>query len=275
MSKQTLLSEAGRLNVADPGRIAVVALGIAAAGVVLQILGGADYPAVPPVFLILLVPAGLIALGRWRWSPLVAVLAGLFLIFGTFASGESRRLLSTSQPVDAIGLWVQMVAVVVATIAAGALMLRNYRWSDVRAVLATRTAQVMGVLFLLIGLIGFAAGQQDFGIYHNLLHLLTGIVALFVGFAGSVRAAKIACGVLGAAYLALGVFGFLLGDPAMSRSWDTGLFTVSAGDHGFHSFVGVLFLAGVAFTNGARPNALRSTGASDFRTLLARDRTTR
>jgi hypothetical protein len=52
---------------------------VAAAGVVLQIVSGADYPLVPPVFFILLIPAGLIAFRRWRWTPITAVLGGLFL----------------------------------------------------------------------------------------------------------------------------------------------------------------------------------------------------
>lgn len=230
------------------GTITVAALVVAAAGVVLQVLGGADYPVVPPVLFILLIPAGLTALGRWRWAPLTAVLAGLFLTFGTFASGESRRLWNLSQPVDAIGLWVQLLAVMVATVAAGVLAVGTYRHSDVRPILARRTALIMGAVFLVIGVVGFVVGEEDFGFYHNLLHLFTGIVGLLVGWVGSVRSAKIGCIVLGLVYLALGVLGFLLGDSAMNRSWDTGLFTVSMGDHGFHSLVGTVFLAGVAFT---------------------------
>lgn len=71
MNEQNPLSLAGKLTVAG--------LVVAAAGVVIQIVSGHDYPMIPPVFFILLIPASLIALGRWRWTPVSAVLAGLFL----------------------------------------------------------------------------------------------------------------------------------------------------------------------------------------------------
>jgi hypothetical protein len=77
---------------------------VAAAGVVLQIVSGADYPLVPPVFFILLIPAGLIAFRRWRWTPITAVLGGLFLTIGLFASGASPRLFDLSKFGVAVGL---------------------------------------------------------------------------------------------------------------------------------------------------------------------------
>jgi Domain of unknown function (DUF4383) len=158
------------------GRTTAVALIVAALGVVLQILGGADYPAVPPVLFILLAPAALVAFGPWWWTPIP-------------------------------------------------------------------------VFFFVIGIIGFVAAQQDFGMYHNLLHVLTGVIALAVTSVGTVRRAQVACSLLGVLYLALGVLGMALGDPAADRAWDTGLFTVSMGDHVFHSLVGVVFLAGALLTH--------------------------
>jgi hypothetical protein len=103
---------------------------VAAAGVVIQMLSGTPYPTIPPVFFILLIPAALIAFGRWRWAPVSAVLAGLFLTFGLFASGESARLFDRSQvglPGAPVGLWVQMLAVIVATVAAIVATIPNYR----------------------------------------------------------------------------------------------------------------------------------------------------
>jgi hypothetical protein len=157
--------------------------------------------------------------------------------------------------VDATGLWLQMLAVVVATIAAAGMTLRTYRAGDVgrfvrrtRTILATRTTQMTGVLFFAIGAVGFGAGEQDFGMYHNLLHCLTGVLALGVGFAGTVPHAQIACVALGGVYLALGAGGMALGEQG-TRAWDTGLFTVSLGDHIFHSLIGLLFLAGGLLTD--------------------------
>jgi hypothetical protein len=107
-------------QVSTAGKVTVAALVVATLGVVIQMVSGVPYPTVPPVFIIQLVPAALIAFGRWWWTPVTAILAGLFLIFGLFASGAALRLLDVSKTgglVGSLGLWVQMVAVVIATIA--------------------------------------------------------------------------------------------------------------------------------------------------------------
>jgi hypothetical protein len=116
-----------RIQLPLASRLTMFSLVVAAAAVVIQIVSGTDYPTVPPVFFILLIPAGLIAFGRWRWTPVVAVLAGLFLTFGLFASGESRRLFNPSQLGDSVGLWIQTLAVIVATVAAIIATIQNYR----------------------------------------------------------------------------------------------------------------------------------------------------
>jgi hypothetical protein len=97
-------------------KLTVGALVVAAVGVVIQIAAGAPYPAVPPVFFILLIPAVLIAFVRWRWLPLLAVLAGLFLTVGLFAAGQTSRLTNPASLVDSFGLWTQTLAVLVATV---------------------------------------------------------------------------------------------------------------------------------------------------------------
>jgi hypothetical protein len=99
---------------------------IAAAGVVIQIASGAAYPTVPPVFFILLIPAGLVALGRWRWTPAIATLGGVFLTAGLFLSGSSARLLDLSRFGESMGLWVQALAVLVVTVAGITATVRNY-----------------------------------------------------------------------------------------------------------------------------------------------------
>ena len=81
--------------VSPAGKATVVALITSAVGVAIQIAAGAPYPTVPPVFFILLIPAGLIATGRWWWAPIPAVLAGMFLTIGLFAAGETGRLVKS------------------------------------------------------------------------------------------------------------------------------------------------------------------------------------
>jgi hypothetical protein len=108
MSRDRVVSPAGKLT--------VVGLLIAAVGVAIQIAAGAQYPTVPPAFFILLVPAALIGLGRWWWTPMFAVVSGLFLTVGLFAAGETGRLTNPKSLADSLGLWTQTVAVLMATV---------------------------------------------------------------------------------------------------------------------------------------------------------------
>lgn len=101
-------------------KLSALALLVAAAGIVLQVIGGADYPVVPPGIIILVVAAGIVRFGPWRWAPLAAVVAGVFLVVGLFAAGQASRLVGVDTVLDTTGLWIQMAAVVVALVA-GAL----------------------------------------------------------------------------------------------------------------------------------------------------------
>lgn len=96
----------------------ITGLIIAALGIALQIISGVPYPKVPPVFFTLLVPLVLVIFIRSWWTSALVIVAGLFLIAGLFASGSSSRLLDFSNAGGSIGLWIQMIGVVIATIAA-------------------------------------------------------------------------------------------------------------------------------------------------------------
>lgn len=102
--------------------------------------------------------------------------------------------------------------------------------------------KVIGALYTLTGLAGLAFGDaQDW--YHNLLHLVTGSIALYFGFAASRSSARRFCLVFGAGYVALGVLGFALATAATGYSWDSGLITVSMPDHIHHVSLGTILLA--------------------------------
>lgn len=98
----------------------------AAIGVAAQIMSGHHYPKVPPVFFILLIPAGLVVFGRWRWTSIIIALAGLFLFLGLFASGAYVRLYTPGNLGDSAGLWTQTIGVITATIASIIAIIQNY-----------------------------------------------------------------------------------------------------------------------------------------------------
>jgi hypothetical protein len=106
-------------------RLTAAALVVAAIGIVIQILSGKDYPTVPPELIILLVPAILVWFVRWRWIPAIGGLAALTQLIGLFAASQSSRLWAMDPIGDSVGLWLQLVAVCVATVAGFAAVIRG------------------------------------------------------------------------------------------------------------------------------------------------------
>ncbi len=117
--------------------------------------------------------------------------------------------------------------------------------------MAKTVCKILGVVFVLVGLIGFAAPTL-LGAHltpaHNVVHLVSGAIALYLGFAGTLSAAKTFCLVFGVVYLGLGILGFAFGTGA-DRMWNVaGLLHLGQADHAIHGLLGVVFLAGGLFT---------------------------
>jgi hypothetical protein len=121
ISRPRTVSAAGKLNVA--GLVA------AAAGIVIQIASGADYPTVPPGLIILLAAAGLVALGaRWRWTTIVGVVVPTFLLVGGVIAQQARDQLGDPGQVGVfVGTVVQLLAMAVALVAGLAAAWQRYR----------------------------------------------------------------------------------------------------------------------------------------------------
>jgi Ca2+/Na+ antiporter len=117
--------------------------------------------------------------------------------------------------------------------------------------MAKTVCKILGVVFLLVGLCGFAAPTL-LGAHltppHNLVHIVSGVIALYFGFAGTLSGARGFCLIFGIVYLALGLFGLAMGNPAMDRMWHVGPLALGTADHGIHVLLGVAFLAGGLFT---------------------------
>ena len=116
-----------------PGRgttqsVVVGSLTVAAAGVVTMALSGVVFTTtIPPGLLILLVPAGLVAVGRWRWPPVLAVAAALFIVVGYVPSGAAGALLDPTESGAFLGLWLQFAGASVALVAGTIAVVRTDR----------------------------------------------------------------------------------------------------------------------------------------------------
>lgn len=117
--------------------------------------------------------------------------------------------------------------------------------------MAKTICKVLGLVFLLVGLLGFTHVLDALGAHltpaHNMVHIVSGVIALYFGFAGSLSGARGFCLVFGVLYLALGIFGMVLGvDPG--KMWHVGPLVLGTADHGIHLILGAIFLAGGLFT---------------------------
>jgi hypothetical protein len=117
--------------------------------------------------------------------------------------------------------------------------------------MAKTVCKILGVVFVLVGVCGFAAPGllgAHLSTPHNLVHIVSGIIALYFGFAGTLSGAKTFCLVFGVVYLALGILGLALG-VGTDREWNVaGLLLFGTADHGIHVLLGIIFLAGGLFT---------------------------
>jgi hypothetical protein len=104
-------------------RIVLVSLVVAAIGIPIQIVGGWDYPVVPPGMLILLA-AGLAALLPARWAPVITLVAGGFILVGFCAVGDVANMFGSQNALVTAGKWVQMIALVVGLVAAAGSLVR-------------------------------------------------------------------------------------------------------------------------------------------------------
>ena len=122
--------------------------------------------------------------------------------------------------------------------------------------MAKKVCVLLGIVFILVGLIGFLPFARNLlgahlSAAHNIIHLVSGAIALYLGLKGTLHAAKLFCLIFGIVYLLLGVVGFLLGTGDMK------MFVVIPGrlelgtmDHIIHIALGAIFLIGALLTKG-------------------------
>jgi len=113
--------------------------------------------------------------------------------------------------------------------------------------MAKLACKVLGLILLIVGLLGFTHLLDPLGAHvgpsyatHNLIHIVSGILALYFGFAGSPSAAKTFCLIFGFVYLLLGVVGYVKGNIEITAL----KLVLGHVDHIIHDVVGIAFLAG-------------------------------
>ena len=125
--------------------------------------------------------------------------------------------------------------------------------------MANRIATILGVLFLLVGLAGFAAPNllgAHLSLAHNIIHLVSGAISLWLGLKGTPSAARSFCLAFGAVYLLLGIAGFLAGDGAermLTLIPDQLMFGTM--DHIIHVLLGLIYLVGGLTTKAVAATA--------------------
>jgi uncharacterized membrane protein HdeD (DUF308 family) len=140
--------------------------------------------------------------------------------------------------------------------------------------MAKAICKVLGVVFLVIGLLGFVSpnllGMHLSGI-HNIIHLISAALALYFGFAASPGAARAFSLVFGAIYLSLGALGFVapgvVSELLQAHHAPGGLRSLAA-DNIVHLLLGAIFMiAGLARAPRAAPITThrRTTGGTTAR----------
>jgi len=130
--------------------------------------------------------------------------------------------------------------------------------------MAKTIATLLGVAFILVGLVGFISPGflgTHLSTTHNLVHLISGAVSLYIGLKGTLASARLFCLVFGVVYGLLGVAGFLFGGSGqhtisgIEHGTDSRLLAVIPGalelgsmDHTIHILLGIVYLAGGLLT---------------------------
>ena len=120
--------------------------------------------------------------------------------------------------------------------------------------MAKTIATLLGVVFILVGLLGFAMPTllgAHLSPAHNVIHLVSGAIALYLGLKGTLSAARMFCLVFGAVYLLLGIVGFVAGTGDDRMFNVAGLLHLGTMDHIIHLLLGAIFLIGGLMTGGS------------------------
>jgi len=116
---------------------------------------------------------------------------------------------------------------------------------------------ILGTIFVVVGIAGFVSpglGGTHLSTAHNVIHLVSGALALWFGLKGTMSSARMFSWIFGLVYGLLGVAGMVFGRPGVpalhNMGTDPKLLTVipnvlelGRNDHILHMVIGVVFIA--------------------------------
>jgi Domain of unknown function (DUF4383) len=112
--------------------------------------------------------------------------------------------------------------------------------------MAKTVATLVGVVFIAVGIVGFFSPNllgAHLGKAHNVVHLASGAISLYLGTKGSLSAARKFCIIFGLVYGLLGVVGFVVG-TGPEHMLDLPKLMLGTRDHIIHIVIAVLYLIG-------------------------------
>jgi hypothetical protein len=115
-----------------------------------------------------------------------------------------------------------------------------------RNIMVTRTTTLGGAFLVVVGLLGFAApafAGMHLSPLNNVVHLLSGAVAIYFGLITTPAAARTFCKVFGAVYGLIGLVGFVAGGPDYTFTIIPGALVLGTMDHLVHLILGAIFLS--------------------------------
>ena len=115
-----------------------------------------------------------------------------------------------------------------------------------KKIMITKTTTFGGAFLILVGLLGFVA-PSFMGLHlsalHNILLLLSGVMAIYFGLKATPAAARTFCMVFGAVYGLLGLAGFVAGGTDYTFTIIPGALVLGAMDHALNLIFGAIFLS--------------------------------
>lgn len=122
--------------------------------------------------------------------------------------------------------------------------------------MAKTVATLVGVVFILVGIVGFFSPNllgAHLSKIHNVVHLASGAVSLYMGTRGSTAGARQFCIIFGIVYGLLGVVGYLVGSGPEHMLDLSSHFMLGTRDHIIHIVIAVLYLIGGFTTKSGSP----------------------